>query len=152
MSDAPPDWEEKDPSQPDYIANKELAEKFRPVYVNDELLLDDSYESGLINFVPGTNIVLTPQKNEKGQTIIISATGGGSGGGGSYNLPPATAYALGGIKSAKDINERVVANQVYVDSKTYIGEVKAVSTDLFVQGNKELILNGGNTLLGVETE
>jgi hypothetical protein len=26
MSDAPPNWAQNDPSQPDYIANKDLAE------------------------------------------------------------------------------------------------------------------------------
>lgn len=151
MSDAPPDWEENDPSQPDYIANKDLAEKLRPIYVNDELLLDDTRESGPINFVPGTNIVLTTEKEADKTIIKISATGGG-GGGGPYDLPPATAYALGGIKSAKDTSSKVTPNQVYVDQKTYIGEVKAISTDLLTQGAKELVLNGGNTILGIETE
>ena len=79
MSDAPPDWEQNDPSQPDYIANKELAEKFRPIYVNDELLLDSSYESGAITLIPGTNITISTQKNTNGQAIIISALGEGGG-------------------------------------------------------------------------
>mgnify|MGYP003299768611 FL=1 len=34
MSDAPPNWAQDDPTQPDYIKNKEEAEKLRPIYVN----------------------------------------------------------------------------------------------------------------------
>jgi hypothetical protein len=69
MSDAPPDWSETDPSQPDYIANKDLAERVRPVMVEGEVILDDSRESGPLNFVGGKNVTLSTD----GNTIIISA-------------------------------------------------------------------------------
>lgn len=71
MSDAPPDWSETDPSQPDYIANKDLAERVRPVMVEGEVVLDDSRESGPLNFVGGKNIALSAD----GNTIVISGTG-----------------------------------------------------------------------------
>ena len=65
----------------------------------------------------------------------------------AYALPGATAEKLGGIKSAADVEGKVVANKVYVDASTNIGEVKAISTDLLVQGEFDLILNGGNASL-----
>lgn len=68
MSDAPPDWAETDPSQPDYIANKDLAEKVRPVMVEGEVVLDDSRESGPLNFVGGKNVTLSAD----GNTITIT--------------------------------------------------------------------------------
>lgn len=69
MSDAQPDWSEKDPSQPDYIKNKELAERFRPVSVNGEEVLDDSHESGSLNLVSGDNIDISVESG----SIKISA-------------------------------------------------------------------------------
>ena len=69
MSDAQPDWAEQDPSQPDYIKNKELVEKFRPVSVNGEEVLDDSYGSGNLNLVGGENIDISVENG----SIKISA-------------------------------------------------------------------------------
>lgn len=69
MSDAQPDWAETDPSQPDYIKNKELVERFRPVSVNGEEVLGDSYESGNLNFVSGENIDISVENG----SIKISA-------------------------------------------------------------------------------
>lgn len=74
MSDAPPNWAQDDPTQPDYIANKDEAEKLRPISVDGELLLDDTHESGGLNFVSGDNITLTAE----GNSIKISATGTGT--------------------------------------------------------------------------
>ena len=62
----------------------------------------------------------------------------------AYDLPAATADKLGGIKSAVDVDGKVVANAVYVDATTNVASVKAVSTDVLVQGLEELVLNGGN--------
>lgn len=78
MSDAPPNWAQEDASQPDYIANKEMAEKLRPIYVNGEQFLNETHESGAVNFVSGKNVTLTTQ----GNSIIISAKGTGGEGGG----------------------------------------------------------------------
>lgn len=58
MSDAQPDWGQTNPEQPDFIKNKELAERFRPIVVDGEIFLDDSYKSGSLNIVSGDNIVL----------------------------------------------------------------------------------------------
>lgn len=60
-----------------------------------------------------------------------------------YVLPAATVEALGGIKSAADVEGKAVANAVYVDATSGIGSVKAISTDMLVQGANELVLNGG---------
>lgn len=61
-----------------------------------------------------------------------------------YTLPGATAEALGGIKSAADVDGKVAVNKVYVDATTNVAEVKAFSTDNLVQGNMTLVLNGGD--------
>lgn len=71
MSDAPPNWSQEDPTQPDYIANKELAEKLRPIYVNGEQILDDSHESGPLNLVEGENVRLSVA--DDGNSVIVSA-------------------------------------------------------------------------------
>lgn len=67
----------------------------------------------------------------------------------AYDLPAATAAILGGIKSAADVEvdgvATVVANAVYVNTSTNIGEVKAISTDILENGVEELILFGGNS-------
>ena len=61
-----------------------------------------------------------------------------------YTLPAATAETLGGVKSAADVDGKVVANKVYVDATSNVGEVKALSTDVIINGVEEFILNGGN--------
>ena len=61
-------------------------------------------------------------------------------------IPMATATALGLVKSAADVDGKVAVNKVYVGTDG-VGEVKAISTDLLVQGDQELILNGGNAAL-----
>lgn len=69
MSDAPPNWSQDDPTQPDYIKNKEEAEKLRPIYINGEQILDDTHESGPLNLVGGDNVELVAE----GNNVIISA-------------------------------------------------------------------------------
>ena len=69
MSDAQPNWAQTDPEQPDYIKNKELAEKFRPVSVNGQEILDDSYASGNLNIVSGDNVEISTE----GNSVKISA-------------------------------------------------------------------------------
>ena len=65
----------------------------------------------------------------------------------AYVLPSATVEALGGIKSAADVDGKAAVNKVYVDATTNVAEVKAFSTDNLVQGNMTLVLNGGNASL-----
>ena len=69
MSDAQPNWAQNDPEQPDYIKNKELAERFRPVSVDGQEILDDSYASGDLNLVSGDNVEITTE----GNSVKISA-------------------------------------------------------------------------------
>lgn len=75
MSDAPPDWSQNDPSQPNYIANRDMAEKLRPIYVDSVLVLDDTHESGPLNFISGEGIALTVNGNN---VSINSTNSGGS--------------------------------------------------------------------------
>ena len=72
MSDAPPNWSQDDPTQPDYIANKKMAEKLRPIYVNGALVLDDTHESGLLNLVGGSGVSIVVE----GNNVIFETTEG----------------------------------------------------------------------------
>ena len=76
MSDAQPDWSETDPSQPDYIANKDIAEKWRPVYVDGQLVLDSSRESGALCLLSGQNVLLQVMEDN---SIKIHSSGGSGG-------------------------------------------------------------------------
>ena len=76
MSDPQPNWEQNDPSQPDYIKNRELAQEVRPILVNGEIFLDAKPESGPVNFVAGRNVYLATD----GNAIVISAIDAASGG------------------------------------------------------------------------
>lgn len=71
MSDAPPNWAQDDPTQPDYIANKDQAEKLRPIYVNGEEILNDTHKSGPLNLVAGDNVTLGVA--DDGNSVIINA-------------------------------------------------------------------------------
>ena len=68
----------------------------------------------------------------------------------AYDLPAATAEKLGGVKSAADVDGKVIANAVYVDATSNIGSVKAVSTDVLVNGVEEFVLYGGNAGVAAE--
>ena len=138
MSDAQPDWAQDDPSQPDYIKNKEQAEKFRPISVNGQEVLDDSYSSGSLNLVGGNNVTLKAE----GNTITISAkASGGGGSGGDCDCPE---YIEGdGIDIVEnEYGQRVVSIE---DGAISDDMIESVSIDKIVQ--KEgitLILNGGS--------
>lgn len=127
------DWAQTNETAPDFIKNKDIAEQLRPILVNGKVFLSEKRSSGHINIVAGKNIAFITKENE---LLIESNT--------SYDLPPATADRLGGIKSAEDIEGEIALNKVYVDKDTSIGEVRAISTDVLVQGEEELVLNGGN--------
>jgi hypothetical protein len=136
MSDTQPDWAQDDPSQPDYIKNKELVEKFRPVSVEGEEILNESYASGGLNLVGGRNVTL----DVEGNTIVISARSSGGEGGGC-DCPE---YIEGeGI----DITENQKGQQVISIEEGAVSDnmIESVSIDKIVQ--KEgvtLILNGGS--------
>lgn len=60
-------------------------------------------------------------------------------------IPAFVAGKYGVIKGAELVGDKAVANKVYANDG--VGEVKAISTDILVQGADELILNGGNAAL-----
>lgn len=76
VSDAQPNWAQTDPSQPDYIKNRDLAQEVRPILVNGEEFLSNEVESGALNLVAGGNVTLTTD----GNNLIISSNGTGGGG------------------------------------------------------------------------
>lgn len=136
MSDAPPNWAQTDPTQPDYIANKDQAEKLRQISVEGELMLDDTHESGELNFVGGKNVTLSVD----GNNLIISASGTGGGSGGC-DCPEIVEGD--GI----DITENTKGQKIVSLEKDGITDdyILSVSADKIVQkeGTK-IILNGGN--------
>ena len=67
------DWSQTDPSKPDYIKNKEEAEKVRPIAVNGNEFLSDSRESGAVNFVEGRNISLETEGNSIKISAVVDA-------------------------------------------------------------------------------
>lgn len=137
MSDAPPNWAQDDPTQPDYIANKDEAEKLRPISVDGELMLDDTHESGGLNFVSGKNVTLTTE----GNSIIISASGSGEGGTGNCDCDEIVEGE--GIDITNNgRGQKIVSLEKGAITDDYIG---SISFDkIVVQEGSKLILNGGN--------
>ena len=131
VSDAQPNWAQTDPSQPDYIKNRDLAQEVRPILVNGEEFLNNEVESGALNLVAGKNVMLATKDN----TIIISSAGGGGGAG--------IAYVEGeGI----DIVENEYGQYVIALEENAIVDkfVDSISFEKIAQKqNDVLILNGG---------
>ena len=124
MSDAQPDWAETDPSQPDYIKNKELAERFRPVSVNGEEVLDDSYGSGNLNLVGGDNVDISVENG----SIKISA-----------KIPE--------IPDVPSIQDTDTVRPIYVNGEEILSET-AESGELNLVGGKNVTLAvEGNTVV-----
>lgn len=137
MSDAPPNWAQEDASQPDYIANKDLAEKLRPISVNGEEFLDDSHESGGLNFVGGKNISLTTD----GNSIIISAKGATSEGGSTCDCPELV-EGEGLDITDNAYGKRIISLEPGAITDKHISQI---SMSKIIQDNSiKLILNGGN--------
>lgn len=133
VSDAQPNWAQTDPSQPDYIKNRDMAQEVRPIYINGELFLSSEPESGAVNLVAGKNITLTTKDNN----IIIQSVGGGGSGG------PSIEYLEGeGI----DITQNEFGQFVINLEKNSIDDefIESISIEKIVQKENEvLILNGG---------
>lgn len=132
VSDAQPNWAQTDPSQPDYIKNRGLAQEVRPILVNGEEFLSNEVESGALNLVAGKNVMLATKDN----TIIISSAGGGGGTG--------IAYIEGeGIDIVENEYGQFVINlEENAISDKHIG---AISINKLVQDTTDiLVLNGGN--------
>lgn len=139
LSDPQPDWEETDPSQPDYIKNKEEAEKYRSIQVNGVDFLDESYESGKVNFVSGNNISLKAE----GNNIIISAKQTTSDGNGNI-VYEGTEYIEGtgiDITDAED-GQKVISLEPGGIPEDYL---PPIPLSKLVQDNEiTIILSGGN--------
>jgi hypothetical protein len=67
----------------------------------------------------------------------------------SETLPTAIATALESAKAYTD-EKAVTADGTTIESTDNVFSVKAVSTDVLVQGNLELVLNGGSASTGVQ--
>jgi hypothetical protein len=137
MSDAPPNWAQDDPTQPDYIANKDEAEKLRPISVDGELMLNDTHESGGLNFVSGKNVTLTTD----GNSIIISAKNSGEGGGGDCDCAEIVeGEGIDIVENSK--GQKVISLEPGAISDDYISHV---SIEKIVQSEgTRIVLNGGN--------
>jgi hypothetical protein len=136
MSDAPPNWSQNDPTQPDYIKNKDEAEKLRPIYVNGEQMLDDTHESGPLNLIGGRNVSLAVD----GNNLIISTKGSGGEGPGGCDCPEVVEGE--GI----DIVETPYGQKIVSLEKGAITDdyINSISVSKLVQSEDEiLILNGG---------
>lgn len=137
MSDAPPNWAQDDPTQPDYIKNKEQAEKLRPIYVDGREILDDTHESGPLNLVGGKNVVLSVD----GNSVTISAKGSsGEGSNGGCDCPEITEGE--GIDILEADGQKIVSLEKDAITDDYI---KSISMSKIVQEEGiKLVLNGGN--------
>ena len=138
MSDAPPNWAQDDPTQPDYIKNKDEAEKLRPIYVNGEQMLDDTHESGPLNLVSGRNVSLSVD----GNSVIISVTGsGGEDPGGGCDCPEIV-EGDGIDVTETPYGQKVISLEKGAITDDYIG---SISMSKLVQDQEiKLVLNGGN--------
>ena len=217
-----PDWLQEDDTKHDFIKNKDVAEQFRPIFVNGQKFLDESRSSGPLNIV-GTNGVLVSINNgnllvsgeqpdpeieiccetikkvynqnylmnengdyivdENGQKIPVGPATGllvdevarataeeinikdritslfnmekDENDNPKYNgeivdyvydslqnsLPIATTKKVGAVRASEEVNG------IFVNPENGTMEVNFISTDKLVQGDKELILNGGDTIL-----
>lgn len=145
-----PDWQETDPTQPDYIKNKEEAEQYRPVSIDGQEVLSSDRESGELNLISGENVSIT--KTEEG--IVISAEGGGgTGGGDGTTFVEGDGIDLSGEGAEKTISIQADENDFeFVNGSLKIAEgaidgdeIGSVSIDKIVpKEGFTLILNGGN--------
>ena len=137
MSDSQANWAQTDPSQPDYIKNKEGAQEVRPIYVNGEEFLDANVESGPLNLVGGKNVTLSTD----GNSIVISAKASGGGEGGGCDCPE----LLEG--EGIDIVDNAYGQRtVSLEHGSITDEhVKSISMSKIVQDSTtKIVLNGGN--------
>lgn len=132
MSDPQPNWEQDDPSQPDYIKGKELAQEVRPIYINGEEVLDANPESGAVNFVAGRNVSLVAD----GNNIVITASGGGSGVGGDEVVE-----GEGIDISLNSLGQKIISLEPGAITDDYIDSISV--SKLVSDGKTTLILNGG---------
>lgn len=58
-----PDWAQNDPTEPDYVKNKHIAEQYRPITINGKEFLNEDRNSGALDVVGEGGIVVTTQGN-----------------------------------------------------------------------------------------
>lgn len=136
MSDPQPDWSQTDPSQPDYIKNKEGAQEVRPICVNGEEVLSANVSSGPLNLVAGRNIAMKAE----GNNVIIASTasGGGEGDCGCLDLIEGDCIDI--------IDDDILGQRTIALEKGSITDeyIESISMSKLVQDKNEiLILNGG---------
>jgi nitrogen regulatory protein PII len=100
--------------------------------------------TGIIDRLDGHDTLLAGIGGENQPATVVAAIEAAK-----YTLPAATVAALGGIKSAADVDGKVATNKVYVDAEGN-AEVKAFSTDNLVQGSLTLVFNGGSAKVEAE--
>lgn len=136
MSDAPPNWAQDDPTQPDYIKNKDQAEKLRPIYVNGQEILDDTHESGPLNLVSGRNVELFVENNN----VIISAKSSGEGSGNCDCPEIVEGEGIDIVETA--YGQKIVSLEKGAITGDYI---ESIPINKIVQEEcTTLVLNGGN--------
>lgn len=141
ISNPQPNWAQDDPSAPDYIKNKEIAEEVRPISVNGVEFLSEDRASGGVNFVAGENVTFQTD----GNSIIISATaeGGGSGDepGGECSCPEYIEGEGIDIVSNEEGQKVISLEPNSIDDE----HIESVSISKITQEEGDtLILNGGS--------
>lgn len=139
MSDSQPDWAQDDPSQPDYIKNKEQAEKFRPISVDGQEVLGDSYKSGGLNLVSGDNVEISTQ----GNSVVISAKGGESALDTVRPIYVESQEILGNSASSgelnlvggKNVTLEVEGNTVVISARSSSGEGGGCDCPEYIEGD-----------------
>lgn len=132
MSDPQPNWNQDDPSQPDYIKGREQAQEVRPIQVNGEEILSAKPESGSVNFVAGSNVFL----GVDGNSIVISAAGGSGGEGGDEVVE-----GEGIDISLNALGQKIISLEPGAITDEYINSISV--SKLVSDGKTTLILNGG---------
>lgn len=138
MSDTQSDMKQTDPSQPDYVKNKELVQDVRPILINGNAFLGAKPETGPVNFVAGKNVSL----DAEGNTIVITATGGGGSGGGGFDIVEGAGIDV----KLNNQGKKVVSlepNSITDDYVKNVSVSKLVADDTTI-----LILNGGKANVG----
>lgn len=139
MSDAQPNWAQDDPSQPDYIKNKEQAEKFRPISVDGKEVLDNTYKSGSLNLVSGENVEISTE----GNSVVISAKGGESTPDTVRPIYVENQEVLGDSASSgelnlvggKNVTLEVEGNTVVISARSSGGEGGGCDCPEYIEGN-----------------
>lgn len=135
LSDSQPDWTESDPSQPDYIKNKDEAEKYRPIFLNGDEILDETRESGALKLVSGKNVTI----KQEGDSIVISAKVTTDGDDVVVETDIVEGEGIDIIEN--DEGQKVISLEPGSITEEHIAEIPL---EKIVQKNNTLILNGGS--------